>query len=112
MKGHGAYYACPVCYVKAVQYEKGNTRYWPAYTWTDSPGLLRNDEMEKAIMRTRAHLPMDDDMRFGLKHVSVFRSLPYFNVVYDIPPDFMHSLCQGTVKHMFTLMFTVSIASN
>ena len=81
---------------------------WPCSTMT---GNLRTLEGIEAIVneieRDPQILKRDPDFCKGIKGRSLLLNQPSFNLLEDIPCEYMHSSCLGVVKRMVSLTFTV-----
>ena len=89
--------------------EKGRTRLtWPSSTMT---GNLRTVEGITAIVEEIESNPdilkTDPDFCKGIKGRSLMLDQPSFNMIEDVPCEYMHLLCFGVVKRMITLNFKV-----
>lgn len=106
-KGHSAYYACDLCLGKAASVpmkesnDKTRKRAWPPST-SDSPLRNHNDSLVAANNANWS----PDELK-GVIGKSLLFDLPGFDIVNDIPVDYMHCVCLGVVKMMVLLSFDV-----
>ena len=84
---------------------KSNNIVWPA---SSANGQLRTVEKVIEISdRIEDGEILSLDEAKGIIGRSLFLDIPYFNVVQDIPPEYLHSGCIGVVKRVVELTFNV-----
>jgi hypothetical protein len=99
-KQFNGYFGCSFCMDKGESVEKGNGRV-TVYPYNHQ-SILRNKQ------NTYEHLLIAAESgtaSCGVKGPSVLNLLPHFDMVKGTVPDFMHSICLGTVRQMATLWF-------
>ena len=79
---------------------------WPASTKSDNLRTLHNiTAIVEEIERNPDLVKNDPDFCKGFKGRSLFLDQPQFHIVKDLPAEYMHSLCLGTVKRVIILTF-------
>lgn len=78
---------------------------WPAST---IHAELRTIEKIRIILRKISeNEQLSKEERKGIVRESLFMNIPRFHFVYDMPAEYMHSLCLGVVKRLVELTFNV-----
>ena len=112
-KCHSAYFACEYCMAKAVLIQETNKNgrkiqklVWPASTLDGEQRTLENvKEITDKIRDSNVPLSIDECKGFiGISHLL---NQPNFHFITDIPAEYMHSSCLGTVKRTVELTFNV-----
>lgn len=62
------------------------------------------------MRKLEADEPLSKDECKGIVGRSPFLDLEYFDIVRDIPTEYLHYLCIGVVKRMVTLTFNVGVS--
>ena len=112
VKSHAARHPCEYCECPAVNYidetMQRNKLTWPPTTMNGRPRTIT------AIRRIVNRIEdedndeiLTDDYLKGIKGRSVFLDLPNFNIVLDMPTEYMHLVCLGVVKRMVELTYKV-----
>ena len=85
--------------------QKNNKIVWPASSSNGEPRTLLNvSEISNKIENSEI---LSIDEAKGIVGRSLFLDIPYFNIVIDIPTEYLHSVCLGTVKRTVELTFNV-----
>ena len=77
---------------------------WPSSTIGGEP---RTKEKINEIISKLNEAPLERDEAKGITGKSVFLDLDYFDIVLDIPAEYLHSTCLGTIKRTVELTFNV-----
>lgn len=80
---------------------------WP-YSTSDGEPRTREKIIEIVNQIEEGNAPNRDD-RKGIVGKSPFLTLEYFDIVLDIPCEYLHSGCIGVVKRLVCLTFNVGI---
>lgn len=108
---HAAGYPCEYCESKGVRYvnKDGNKTsshiVWPSST---SKGVPRTKESVFNIateIESRGKLPQDEAK--GVVGMSPLFQIENFDIVRDVPTEYMHSMCLGVTKSLVKLTFNV-----
>ena len=78
---------------------------WPASTM-NSQHRSRNSILE-IVQKIENNEELDHDESKGIQGRSLLLDLPYFNYVYDVPAEYLHSGCLGVIKRLVELTFDV-----
>lgn len=84
---------------------KCNNIVWPASTM-DGPERTVQKVIEISDKIEEGETLTLDEAK-GILGRSLFLEIPYFNVVIDIPAEYLHSTCIGVVKRLIELTFNV-----
>ena len=63
--------------------------------------------IEEILQKIENNEELSIDERKGIVQRSVLFDLPYFNFVYDVPAEYLHSGCLGLIKRLTELTFNV-----
>ena len=81
---------------------------WPVSTMTGTLGSVeRIQAISEEIENNPEILKNDPDYCKGIKGTSLFLKQPQFNILKDMPCEYMHLICLGVVKRMVELNFKV-----
>ena len=81
---------------------------WPASTMTGNLRTLEKiKEISEAIVSNPDIVKTDPEYCEGIKGKSLFLEQPFFNLLKDMPCEYMHLVCLEVVKRMFELNFKV-----
>lgn len=110
--GHASYFPCEYCFAKGVptpaksKNGKNVTRVtWPASTCNGEP---RTQEKIQDIIDNFDELRPEE--RKGILGQSLLTDIPNFDIVRDVPAEYLHSTCLGVTKRMCELTFNVGEA--
>ena len=78
---------------------------WPPSTRTGEPRT--REKITDIINKIEANPNITRDERKGILGKSIFMDVPRFNIVLDIPTEYMHSMCLGKTKKIIQLTFHV-----
>ena len=117
-KNHIAKYACDKCDIKATNlvvkegYVNENGRRIRAktfrfYPWTEGV----NDHTDEIIRHLMSNPDLTEEERKGFKGRSIILDMPNFNLVKNIPLDYMHLMCLRCTKRMFGLTYKINHSS-
>ena len=110
---HAAYYPCEYCECKAHVIDIGENEnvkrkqlVWPYET---KNGKLRTVNSIRVIADQIVENggPLERDVAKGITGRSLFLDQPRFNMISDIPAEYMHTTCLGLVKRVVELTFKV-----
>lgn len=90
--------------IKALN-KKNNNIVWPFSTHDGSP-RTRENVLEITDKLENGEILSIDEAK-GISGRSLLLDIPYFNYVLDVPPEYLHSVCIGTVKRTVELTFNV-----
>ncbi len=93
-------YGCSICYDMGtvLSDRPGTARIYP---YNSRSNLQCHSQTEEFAMRAQnTGIPEK-----GIKGVSIFSKLPYFDIVQNFPPEYMHSLLLGVVRRTANLWF-------
>lgn len=115
VKNHQAYYGCDLCKMKAVPFKNKKERSKPAWTGTKVDNLRTHEwtlqmvQQLESLKKSKKKVEEKDLERLcGIRGRSVLFDFGYLDVVYDVPPEYMHFVCLGIVKILSTLTFAFS----
>ena len=110
VKSHSATHPCEYCECAAVSYiddtMSKNQLTWPPSTMNGRPRTITG--IRKNVNSIEAG---DEDLTKnylkGIKGRSVFLDQPNFDMIQDMPTEYMHLICLGIVKRMVELTYKV-----
>lgn len=79
---------------------------WPSSTMNCQP-RTRNCILEIVEKIENNEQPLSIDEAKGIIRRSLLLDIPNFNFVYDVPAEYLHCACLGSVKRMVELTFNV-----
>ena len=86
--------------------KKGSQRshiVWPQSTANGEPRTMR--EIKHIIEKIENNEILTNEEKKGVVSRSPLFSIPNFNIVLDLPVDYMHALCIGVTKRMIEMTF-------
>lgn len=81
---------------------------WPSSTMKGEPRTTA--KIISIVERIENGENLSKDEKKGIVGRSPFLKLPYFDIVRDIPCEYLHSTCIGVVKRLIILTFNVGIS--
>jgi hypothetical protein len=104
---HNGYFGCEYCYAKGEF--SGGVR----WSFQSSKGMKLRTAKQTAAIAKRADrdkfkaVKVGDkrDLFQGVKSYSPLLDVPGFNIIHDIPVEYMHNFCLGVYKQAFKLCF-------
>ena len=106
--GHAAYNPCEYCTARGVLCSSKNHSKrvcWPSSTANGTPRTKAGILM--IVEKIENNEPMSAEDKEGIKGRSFFLNLDDFDFVLDIPVEYLHSVCLGSVKRLVILTFAV-----
>ena len=109
---HSAYFGCEYCECPAKLYshpDATKTKKHLVWPYETRKGKLRtvNSVIDIAHRTIENGGPLDRHEAKGIVGKSHFLSQPNFHFFRDMPCEYMHLMCLGSVKRLFTLTFKV-----
>ena len=106
-------HGCEYCEAPAVNFKdetmkKGHLT-WPPSTMNGRPRTITGIRRIVTSIE-EAEADLDKNYLKGIKGRSILLDQPNFHIVHDLPTEYMHSVCIGTVKKM--VEFTYKIGKN
>ena len=80
---------------------------WPATTMNGEPRTKQ--EIKRIVEKIERGDPMTKDEKKGIVGKSPFLDIEYFDIVRDIPTEYLHGTCLGVVKRLVSLTSNVGI---
>ena len=81
---------------------------WPSSTMNSE--ARTQEKIMEIVNKIERNEPLTKDECKGITGRSPFLDLHYFNLVRDIPAEYLHCMCLGVIKRMVELTFNVGIA--
>lgn len=110
VKSHAATHPCEYCECGAVSYMDENMNRhkltWPPSTMNGRPRTLTAIRRIVNSIETDNEPPSKNYLK-GIKGRSVFLDQPNFDMILDMPTEYMHSVCLGLVKKMVELTYSL-----
>ena len=80
---------------------------WPSNTMNGEPRT--KEKILDIVRKIQSGEPLTKDEKKGIVGESPFLHLEYFDIVRDIPAEYLHCSCLGVVKRLLSLTFNVGI---
>ena len=78
---------------------------WPSSTFISEPRT--KETILKIVDKLEQNPKLSRDERKGIVGRSLFLDIPYFDIVIQIPAEYLHSVCLGVTKKLIELTFNV-----
>lgn len=106
-------FGCSYCEQKGTQHKissGGSVRVYPFIeTNVDEPKRTHDKNLQYGQLAEKISTSKQQKVVRGVKGVSVLYKLPNFDCVWDIPIDYMHCVCLGVIKALFSLWLSQNI---
>lgn len=78
---------------------------WPYTTRNQEPRT--NAKIEEIVQKIEHNVPLTAEEKRGVVRRSPLSEIPNFDIVMDVPVDYLHAVCIGVVKRLIELTFNV-----
>ena len=114
MKSHSGYFACDYCLAPGSHQVNKNGKKIGGiiYPFSESSAPFRNNESYREIGEEISQNPDRSPLyACGIKGKSPLYDLEYFDMVEDIPTEYMHLVCLGICRKLLKIIFYGETAS-